>query len=565
MEMQEKIRKTREQIWNAIHDYGLHTEQTAILKDISAEFVDRLAEDSVKAKQPLREMFRKSPAWDENLDALVINGTRTHEPNYTRVDELAHSILRSAKTSANYLDVKFAINFFSAPDADEENRKVFLDALKRLAPKAYAPGKKLSRVFKALCKELGVVDETAGSEFQFLYAQLADELSAKKINFKLFVSLNPAHFLTMSNPKNDTRGETLTSCHSLNSRQYEFNNGCSGYARDGVTMIAFTAADPSAPETLNNRKTTRQLFMYKPGGGLLLQSRMYNTSGGTYGAQAESALYRKLVQFEISECEGVPNLWNLPIPYFGQDDIILPAADGFGGYRDWEYDNFDAQISIRKDHVDDFGLFQIGAPGLCISCGAEHSHGLYCDEECVKSNDDDECCAECGDYIENDDGYWVHNSNGNEIYVCRDCRDNYYTYCDHCNEYYPNEDVRYLEGADEYVCDECRDNDFETCDCCGEYYRSDDMYGAVDCNGAEVRICDGCRIDCYTSCNDCGTNVHDDDLYHVYRDGKECWVCPNCKSQYVECDECGEYHHETDIEDGLCPECFAEAKEEELA
>lgn len=100
------------------------------------------------------------------------------------------------------------------------------------------------------------------------------KLSAKQIGLKLFVSVNPAHFITMSNPKRDSRGATLTSCHSFNSTEYDYNNGCTGYARDETSFIVFTVADPTDPETLNNRKTTRQVFAYRPGSGLLLQSRM---------------------------------------------------------------------------------------------------------------------------------------------------------------------------------------------------------------------------------------------------------------------------------------------------
>ncbi len=84
----------------------------------------------------------------------------------------------------------------------------------------------------------------------------------------------------------------------------DYNCGCTGYARDDVTFIVFTASNT---ETLNNRKTSRQLFMYKPQNELLLQSRLYNTYSGICGAQAESKLYRDLVQREISALEGVPN------------------------------------------------------------------------------------------------------------------------------------------------------------------------------------------------------------------------------------------------------------------
>ena len=256
-------------------------------------------------------MFSKSPVWNEELDALVINGTRTHDPDYDRIHRLAMQILEKPFKSLDYdyNDILKAICFFSNPDASERDRESYIEAIRKLAPKAYTPTKKPSRVFKSLCVALGVADETAGSEFQRLYAQFADELSAKQIGFKLFVSINPAHFITMSNPKCDSRGATLTSCHSFNSTEYKYNNGCTGYARDETSFIVFTVADPTDPETLNNRKTTRQVFAYRPGSGLLLQSRMYNTAGGVYGAAEDSKLYRDLVQREISMLEDVPNLW----------------------------------------------------------------------------------------------------------------------------------------------------------------------------------------------------------------------------------------------------------------
>ena len=64
--------------------------------------------------------------------------------------------------------------------------------LKYIAPKAYRPNKKKSRIFKLICGALGVTNETVGSKFQKFYA----------------------HFVTMSNPKEDTRGNEVTVCES---------------------------------------------------------------------------------------------------------------------------------------------------------------------------------------------------------------------------------------------------------------------------------------------------------------------------------------------------------------
>ena len=568
MMMQEKIEMVRQQIWQAIRDYGKHCESTEILDDVSDEFVNRLAEDSVRAKHGLREMFRKSPAWNETLDALVINGTRTHDPNYNRVYSLASEILYDAILSSDGTRSKLiyeAIRFFTEPTADVEQRNEFISAITVLAPKAYAPGKKPSRVFKALCEALGVVDNTAGSDFQRLYAEFADELSSRKINFKLFVSLNPAHFVTMSNPKNDCRGGMLTSCHSFNSTEYDYNNGCSGYARDNCTMIAFTAADPSSPETLNNRKTTRQLFMYVPGNGLLLQSRMYNSSGGTNGAQAESKVYRDLIQREISECENAANLWKTHKYCDNNLGIAIGEGRGFGGYADWTYSGFAPMISVRNDHAEDFKNFNVGTYGLCIQCGCEIDTKLYC-EDC-KEDDDYHYCDDCECECDEDDLWTVYDEFGAERHVCADCRSDNYSYCDCCEEYYECgvEEV----GDGDYVCRNCRDYYYRKCDECGEYFRRDDMSDAIDSDGNTIHICEDCRDRYFVKCDDCEQYVHEDYAEPAHKHGDEVTICPQCRDNgYTTCDGCGETYHDDDLHDCdsgdcLCDDCKKKNEKEE--
>ena len=411
MNTTEKIELTKNNIRKAIADYWKHTSLgDYIEEDISDEFINRVASDSVYAKQDLRNMLRKSPAWNEELDALVINGNTTHNTDHNVVWALALEIFGDKFTNKLYINERShivtdnetgeivsrlernygetdeerelldALRYFATPSDNPKVEEIYLPALQRIAPNAYVQGKKISRVFKGLCDALGVTDNSAGSDFQRKFAMIADELSSKQINFKLYVSINPAHFITMSNPKHDSRGDCMTSCHSFNSTEYEYNNGCVGYARDKVTMIAFTVANDNNPETLNNRKTTRQLFMYQPDNGLLLQSRMYNTSGGTCGAQAESALYRDLVQREISRCENAINTWKTFRYCDNKWNISVSTHNDFGGYADWEYYEFNAKLSIRKDHKDDFRPFTIGEAGRCVSCGrlTHYEDGLYC-------------------------------------------------------------------------------------------------------------------------------------------------------------------------------------------
>lgn len=546
------ISLTEQNIRQAIADYGKHTDSTEVLDDVSDDFIRKLAHDSVVAKTDLRNLFQSSPAWDENLQALVINGTRTHNSDFNIISDLAQDIFRphiyqfSEEVKSRLFD---AIKYFTIPNGD---RAVYIAAINAIAPKAYSPNKKPSRIFKAICDSLGVTDNTAGSNFQKLFAKFADELSSRKIDFKLFISINPAHFLTMSNPKNDERGTMLTSCHSLNSTDYSYNCGCTGYARDNVTFIAFTVADPSDAETLNNRKISRQLFMYQPNNGLLLQSRLYNTYGGTCGVQEDSKLYRDLIQREISALEGVPNLWKT-YPYVDNKlGCSIHSGEGFGGYTDWTYSNFNAKISIRCDHEHDFKTFTVGTYGLCVVCGKETSQGVYC-ESCNDAYES-EFCDECEENCSSLTG--VYNSNGDYIHVCGNCLSEWYRRCDDCDEYHHIDNITFIDDCTA-VCQDCLENNYFHCSCCDDYYPNHQRYIAVDCDGCEMEICNICREENYVECEDCGRYVHFDDSYTAYNsEGKKLTICPACRdSDYSYCTDCEKLFHEPALVDGLCADC----------
>lgn len=522
------IEQVKQNIWTAIKDYGRHTDMTSVLDDVSDSFVDQLARDSIEAKSELRALFSQSPVYDAALDALVINGTRTHDPDISFIRQTGEQILRPA-----YYDGKLTmtqrdgiLNFFTTLDEDVPG---YIAQINEVAPKAYAKGKKRSRVFKAVCTALGIADETAGSEFQRLYAMFADELSTRRIGFKLYVSLNPAHFITMSNPKGDARGDTMTSCHSFNNTEYQYNNGCSGYARDSVTFIAFTVSDPKDPETLNNRKTTRQIYAYEPGNGVLLQSRLYNTSGGTRGAQEESKLYRDLIQREISMLEGQPNLWKTYDSAGSEYSYLIQQGEGFGGYADWTFTEFAGKISIRNDHLEDRHPITVGTWGLCICCGDETSEWLYCDR-CRDGDDDDRVeCDECGCYVDSDGVTYVRNSRGYQVAVCQSCLERYYSYCDHCEEYYPNDDVTRLHNG-RYFCEDCLNEYATQCDECGEWFEDEDKETEEvhDDEDSTRCLCEDCRRDDYEECDRCYGIWHVDFMF----DGDGERVCTCCHDRF---------------------------------
>ncbi len=554
MEMQEIIEQAEQNIRQALEDYGAHTGMTEVLDDVSDSFICKLAEDSSYAKQGLRELFSKSPVWDGKLDALVINGTRTHDPDYNRLIELGTQILRDALACSGdrYYNILQALNLFCCPQQSETDRELSIKAINVLAPKAYTPTKKPSRVFKALCVALGVADETAGSEFQRLFAQFADEMNSKKIGFKLYVSINPAHFITMSNPKGDQRGQTLTSCHSFNSTEYQYNNGCSGYARDDVSFIVFTVADPGDPETFNNRKTTRQIFAYRPGSGLLLQSRMYNTSGGTRGAQADSKLYRDLVQREISMLENVPNLWKTVSSTGDKADWVREGI-GFGGYADWTYSEFDGHISFRNDFDEENGEpLTVGTYGLCIRCGNEIDTKLYCDD-CKSGRYCDDCGEPCSDLNT------AYDNEGHEIQVCDSCLENNFQYCEVCGRYHDNESMNYVDGRN--VCNHCLNEYYTQCDDCGSWHKNEDIYDAHDRNGYSVSVCESC-LENYSCCDECDEYYPAEVMVELVREnGEREYICISCSRDYETCPHCGKLIEACG--DGTCPNCGAFIEQED--
>ena len=515
-------------------DFGAHTYCHEVIEDITDAFIDRLAEDSAHAKKGLREIFRRVKGWNEDLQAIIINGNKTHDPDWENVRGLLAEITRDYK-NALYVKADFTAvyTFRSALDvfrhADGAEIEVNLAALKKLAPHAYRKNRPLHRCFREFCKAIGIYDDTAGSQFQRLYAQYADEMKSKKIDFKLFVSINPAHFLTMSNPRNDERNRNntpmLVSCHTLNNGDSSYNVGNAGYARDDVTFIVFTASDPDNPETLNNRKTTRQLFMYKPQGGLLLQSRMYDTYGGTLGAQADSALYRDLIQRAISEGENAVNMWKTT--NYDESGFQIQEGYGFKGYCDWlEFSGSTIKISVRSDKAafyadrrNRYEPFTVGTHGLCVNCGEEIESDID-GHQCLNCSDNRERCAECGKLIDEDEVTWVYDQCGNCVPVCEDCLDSYYRYCDHCCEWHHEDDCTPLADG--------------TC------------------------VCNGCLEHCYLCdmCNEWYPNA--DDIYIVYDGGEERYVCASCRRAYfTQCPSCGKFHRDEDInrESGLCPKC----------
>jgi len=126
-------------------------------------------------------------------------------------------------------------------------------------------------------------------------------------------------------------------------------------------------------------------------------------------------------------------------------------------------------------------------------------------------------CAECLEQVEET----AEVKSGSE--VCEDCRDAHYTFCEDCNEYTPDGDVRYVDRGSYQVCDDCIDN-YTACYRCEEYVPDADTYLVY----SDDLVCNSC-LDWYHWCDYCDMRVDSDDDEH-YHDGDDSTDC--CESPY---------------------------------
>lgn len=546
------IALNKRNIARALEDYKRHIapEDYNAVGHVSEAFIERLAIDSAIAKTPLRSVLSKCWGWNAELQAVVGDAKYLHAPDWSLVKRYAWEIVTPYKTGAlsdmEYHDFCAAMEFFTRPESVIDVTRS-IAAIKKIAPRAYRKNRKVNRIFQDFCKAIGVYDGAAASEYQRLFAKYSDEINGKEIKVTVYISINPAHIVTASNPKYDARGECMTSCHSWNHPDYAYGVGNSGYARDEVTMIVFIA-NPADPESLNNRKEARQFFFYKVNDGTLVesgstvysgkfplgtcvQSRLYSTWGGVNGSSELADLFRDIVQRVISEGERAVNLWTTK--NLDKSNLYFPKARGFGGYADWlEFSGATIRLSTRNDCEGRHSGFEIGAPGLCVSCGeeifAEDSLSYYCD---ACDPDRRSYCDHCGCRITGDEEILVQGPDGYEVAVCEDCLSDYYRLCECCDEYHPVDNCE-LTDSGRYACRECLERHYFQCDECGTWTHEDSAHYGIH-GGEEVAVCSDCFHDVYNQCVKCGEFFHNDDV--SYSTGA--CICDSCREEEEELTE----------------------------
>lgn len=141
-----------------------------------------------------------------------------------------------------------------------------------------------------------------------------------------------------------------------------------------------------------------------------------------------------------------------------------------------------------------------------------------CNEEL---SEDSTACDNCGDRVCEDHEVYISSI---DSYICQDCCDNNYTWCDTCGEYHKNEDFEECDICGEQVCkehykehegkyyhEECFNKNYEYCNGCSEYVNKQSTFQCTKCG--EVR-CTDCSeryiVDWCDVCEDCYEEVEEE-------------------------------------------------------
>lgn len=338
-------------------------------------------------------------------------------------------------------------------------------------------GMKLVKAFKFFIKDKDELDKWQTEASRIIQCNVLEG--------DLCVSVHPLDFLSSSENIYNWR-----SCHALDG---EYRSGNLSYMVDKTTMICYIRGNgeyrlPHFPEdVLWNSKKWRMLLFISEGKGLWMAGRQYPFSLG------ENILNNLIDDL-------MPNFkdnWGYPLSrsdawsQWHDDQITDFHYQNHGNRDDWglnhNYIVVNGEIksitSIVKDadnslHFNDLlhsscytPLYSwkrrsgekykmiIGGAVPCPCCGNKNKiveeSGSMCCPSCAKEygtlGDDYVRCYDCDTRVHIDDAYWVEEYGD---YVCADCFNDFYSYCDNCGEVYRIDDLREDENGN-YYCDEC--------------------------------------------------------------------------------------------------------------
>lgn len=464
-------------------------------KDYSRRAVQSNLDCWSENKGALVELLRKHPNWNEDAMAVIYEVSESREIDRYEVQRYRKSLQELAQTAID--DHEERDKFFQAMSLATDQYEKLLsndrvaESIKSVSGISCSAGQKTSRVINRICQKYGLDKHP---EYNARFAKLADSLNPLQVKRTALLSVHPCDFLEMSSDQN-----SWNSCHRLNGGEYQA--GTLSYMNDATSMIFYTVDDDVKRDYYQVAKRTRQVFCYQD--GVLLQSRLYPKTND----DCTRTIYRNLVQQTIAACLGIPNLWVVKKSHEEVAKYCETDCDALH-YPDYDYDCYSATVSLSKLLDTEGQTVHIGNTAYCVNCGDSlcENNEIVCEDcndfvycrscDCRVDRDDahyidgewycDDCCYYCDiceEYStkETTRGY---DANGNEVYVCEDCREDFF-WCEECDELYHFDYCEEIDGH--YYCKECISSEFYMCEECETYVHKDCAVVIDDC-----RYCEDC-------------------------------------------------------------------------
>lgn len=519
---------------------NIKAEVEEILDDQGYEYttsaIDKICDKNNKAKERLRNLFRKHPNWDESNQMIVFKKSQYERVvNLNEINRIINSISVNYDTVLTPLDAFVAIEIWDkikdwvkadtfSNTLTEEECEYFTEQAKAKGLDNIKPvvGQRITKVIRKFLLAAGA---DKWPNYNSIIAKIGDAINPFKIERHTCISINLIDYLLMSN------GDNWNSCHDIRRDEYEYEAGCysSGtlsYALDETSVVFYTVdSSYKGDDFARQPKTSRQMFYI--GEDMMIQSRLYPQSNDT-GAGGLYQQIREVMEKTIADLWEVPNFWSV-----GQTDRDLIKTWGTH-YPDYNYDGYPTKM-IKLKGKNDFKKIIIGHDPICINCGYTHTERETID--CCSVN----TCYECRERVGSNGIYY-----GGEYY-CEECCE----YCEYHGEYEPRDraEMFYVDNYG-WICNDgaCCSDEIIYCENCGEYHSADE----------EIYTEDGH----WYCCEDCAEYAG----YH-YVSSREEYIH---EDNLIYCSECGEFIHiddsyQTENGDCYCGSCFKELEEEEVA
>lgn len=539
-------------------------------------------EEWYKNKAKLMELLRKHPNWNEEAKAVIYLNTEERLPSTDdsrealdrlidlcdmesnarqrvncsldtlSMDEYTDQIVKTSIRSYGYLNTSwkdawgvFIVTCFAILEQKPMNTMTteICNIINTFYPDIRCKaGQKSSRVMNKLLTKFGF---DKSSEYNRLFAKLADSMNPFKVERITVLSVNFMDYLTMSN------GNSWTSCHTIIEVDGDDYSGCHmggtlSYANDAESLIFYTLdKNYQGTDYYLAPKINRQVFFWDY--PVLVQERLYpQCNDGTEQGRELVKQYRNVVETIFAEVMAVPNLWVKE----NRNKAHIEARPDTYMYHDWSaYTNYivhiKKEVKTSDNEVEEGGdterpdgnyvvrsakYIQVGQTSYCMNCGrAKYEDDYYNSGHgdtgllCVDCHPDENCrCADCGSYHDRDDMYRIDGE-----YYCSDC----VTYCDYHDQYeLASDNLTYIDGYG-YVCEDGLEyGNFFYCEQCGQWY----WHHNERCTEVEGdTLCESCTESYATQCECCGEYFYTDNMICIDYE----YYCEDCAAEMAKNEE----------------------------